>query len=149
MCRFLPTKMNRRMKQIAKEMDTLLRGIINKREKAMRAGEATEDDLLGILLKSNFNEIQEHANDKDVGMSIEEVIEECKLFYLAGEDTTRDLINWTLVLLGKYQNWQMRAREEVVTIFKNNKSDYAGLNCLKTVSILSYYRVFCSLKILT
>ncbi|XP_008386384.3 cytochrome P450 CYP72A219-like [Malus sylvestris] len=136
--RFLPTKMNRRMKQIAKEMDTLLRGIINKREKAMRAGEATEDDLLGILLKSNFNEIQEHANDKDVGMSIEEVIEECKLFYLAGEETTRDLINWTLVLLGKYQDWQMRAREEVVTIFKNNKPDYAGLKCLKIVNMILY-----------
>lgn len=135
--------MNRSMKQISNEMAICLREIINKREKAMRAGEATEDDLLGILLKSNFSEIQEHGDDKDVGMSIEEGIEECKVFYLAGEDTTKDLINWTLVLLGKHQDWQRRAREEVVQIFKNNKPDYAGLNRLKIVStILSNSRFF-------
>lgn len=134
--------MNRSMKQISNEMATCLRGIINKREKAMRAGEATEDDLLGILLKSNFSEIQEHGDDKDVGMSIEEVIEESKVFYLAVEDTTKDLINWTLVLLGKHQDWQRRGREEVVQIFKN-KPDYAGLNRLKIVStILSDSLVF-------
>lgn len=130
------------MKQISNEMATCLRGIINKREKAMRAGEATEDDLLGILLKSNFSEIQEHGDDKDVGMSIEEVIEESKVFYLAVEDTTKDLINWTLVLLGKHQDWRRRGREEVVQIFKN-KPDYAGLNRLKIVStILSNSLVF-------
>ncbi|XP_008226302.2 PREDICTED: cytochrome P450 CYP72A219-like [Prunus mume] len=136
--RFLPTKMNRSMKQISDEMAICLRGIINKREKAMRAGEATEDDLLGILLKSNFSEIQEHGDDKDVGMSIEEVIEECKVFYLAGEDTTKDLINWTLVLLGKHQDWQRRAREEVVQIFKNKQPDHAGLNRLKIVNMILY-----------
>lgn len=35
-----------------------------------------EGDLLGILKKSTFNEIQEHVNDKNVGMSIKEVMEE-------------------------------------------------------------------------
>lgn len=35
-----------------------------------------ERDLLGILMKSTFNEIQEHVNDKNVGMSIKEAMEE-------------------------------------------------------------------------
>ncbi|KAM2403317.1 hypothetical protein ACFX1X_031089 [Malus domestica] len=45
--RFVPTKMNKKMKGIDKEIGGLLMGIINKREEGIRAGEATKDDLLG------------------------------------------------------------------------------------------------------
>ena len=66
-CRFLPTKTNKRMKQISKEVHALLRAIINKREKAMEAGETANSDLLGILMESNFREIQEHQNNTKIG----------------------------------------------------------------------------------
>ena len=53
----------------------------------MKAGKtANSEDLLGILMESNFREIQEHQNNKKNGMSAKDVIEECKLFYLAGQD---------------------------------------------------------------
>ncbi|CBI22131.3 unnamed protein product, partial [Vitis vinifera] len=48
--RFLPTKSNKRMKQIRKEVNALLWGIIDKRGKAMKAGETLNDDLLVLLL---------------------------------------------------------------------------------------------------
>ncbi|CAM0907021.1 unnamed protein product [Alopecurus aequalis] len=53
---FLPTKANRRMKQINAEIERILRGIITTRENALKAGEATSDDLLGLLLESNMAE---------------------------------------------------------------------------------------------
>ncbi|KAL6201979.1 hypothetical protein ACLB2K_025690 [Fragaria x ananassa] len=60
--------------------------IINKRVQAIEAGEATKDDLLGALMESNIKDIQDHGkNNKDVGMSIEDVIEECKLSTLLGK----------------------------------------------------------------
>lgn len=81
--RFLPTQMNKRMKGIDKEIRASLKGIINKREKATEGGgEGRNDDLLGILMESNSKEIQEHGNNKNVGMSLNDVIEECKPFIL-------------------------------------------------------------------
>ncbi|KAI3466005.1 hypothetical protein Pfo_022668 [Paulownia fortunei] len=133
--RYFPTKANRRMKAISKEIQSLLRGIINQREKAMERGEIINNDLLGILMQSNLKEIREHGN-KNVGMSIEDVIEECKLFYFAGSETTSNLLVWTMVLLSKYQDWQARARKEVLQVLGKKEPTFDGLSQLKTVTMI-------------
>nr|BAL45206.1 cytochrome P450 monooxygenase [Glycyrrhiza uralensis] len=136
--RFLPTTTHRRMKKIDREIKASLKEMINKRERALKAGEATKNNLLDILLESNHKEVEEHGNNRNVGMSLEDVIEECKLFYFAGQETTSGLLVWTMVLLSRYPDWQARAREEVLQVFGNKKPDFDGLSHLKIVTMILY-----------
>ncbi|XP_047328070.1 cytochrome P450 CYP72A219-like [Impatiens glandulifera] len=132
--RFIPTKRNMRMKKIAKQIDNLLINLINKRVNALKAGESNNEDLLNILLESNF---REDKCGKMMGMTIKEVVDECKVFYFAGQETTAALLVWTMVLLAHHQEWQHRAREEVFQVFgKDNKPNFDGLNRLKIVTMI-------------
>lgn len=137
-CSYLPTKVNRRIKALNNEIHSLLKGIIGKRQKAMDKGGSNinpVNDLLGILMESNSSFSHDHHGDNNnpVGMSIDDVIEECELFYFAGSETTASLLVWTMVLLCMHPEWQTRARQEVVRVLGNSEPTFEDLNHLKTV----------------
>ncbi|XP_073029529.1 cytochrome P450 CYP72A219-like [Primulina eburnea] len=132
--RYLPTKTNRRMKEIVREVKSSILGIIEKRMKVIESEEVNSDDLLGILLESNFQEIQQHGNDS--GMTLQEVIEECRLFYIAGQETTSSLLVWTMILLSKHLDWQNQAREEVLQVLGSSTPDFQDLNHLKIITMI-------------
>ncbi|XP_052137843.1 cytochrome P450 CYP72A616-like isoform X2 [Oryza glaberrima] len=134
---YLPTKKNRRMRRINSEVESILRGIIGKRMQAIAEGESTNDDLLGLLLESNMRHADENGRSSP-GMTTEDVIEECKLFYFAGMETTSVLLTWTMVVLSMHLEWQDRAREEVLGLFGRDKPEYEGLSRLKTVTMVLY-----------
>ncbi|CAM9001406.1 unnamed protein product [Rhodiola kirilowii] len=70
-------------------------------------------------------------------LGIEEVIDECKTFYFAGKDTTANFLSWALLMLAMHQEWQYKAREEVVRVCKGSKAPTAdNLNDLKIMTLI-------------
>ncbi|GJN18306.1 hypothetical protein PR202_gb05454 [Eleusine coracana subsp. coracana] len=133
----LPTKSNRKMYQANKEIESILRGIIEKRIQAVKEGETTKDDLLGLLLESNMRHTDANGQSS-MGMTIEDVIEECKVFYFAGMETTSVLLTWTMVVLSMHPEWQDRARQEVLNLYGKNRPEFDGLSRLKIMTMILY-----------
>lgn len=115
------------------EIKDMLRGMIYKKRRAMQNGESGDGDLLGLLLQC----IEGKGNE----MTIEDVIEECKLFYFAGQETTATWLTWALILLAMHPEWQEKARQEVLQICGNKTPDADSLNRLKIVSIALLYMI--------
>ncbi|KAI7746686.1 hypothetical protein M8C21_018298, partial [Ambrosia artemisiifolia] len=124
--RFLPTKTNRRMKEINNELRSILSKVMEKK------AANPDDDLLSLLLQST------KITNGDMGMSVDEAIAECKAFYFAGQESSSNLLVWTMILLSQHQTWQAKAREDVHRVFKHNKPSYEGLSQLKVVTMILY-----------
>lgn len=124
--RFLPTANNRYRWRLKKQLHSALRRIIRK-----RAQEPPGNDLLGILMASSDKEIPGAG-----GLSVQAIVDECKTFFLAGHETTANLMTWTTMLLAIHQEWQERTREEVLNICGSRFPDAESLNSLKFVGLV-------------
>lgn len=134
----MPTKKNRRIKSLNREINSMIRNLINSKENAFRHGQSNNEDLLGLLLhSSNQNKLME-TEDKaeDKGLTVEDVIEECKQFYFAGQETTSSWLTWTMIILAMHPNWQQKAREEVLQVCGRKIPDYEAISQLKIVRVL-------------
>jgi len=110
------------------EIKNILRAMIDRKLKSMETGASKSSDLLGLLLQFTTGDNQKYR------ITIEEVIEECKLFYFAGQETTSTLLTWTLALLSMHPVWPQKAREEVLRTCGKNAPDIESIGQLKTVS---------------
>ncbi|XP_026658851.2 cytochrome P450 CYP72A219-like [Phoenix dactylifera] len=135
--RFLPTKKNKHVKHLDVQIKALLRDLIKKKELAIRMRDCRIDDLLGLMLQSNCSDQQTHVNDSRFkGLTTEEVMEECKLFYFVGHESTSVLLTWTMVLLAMNPIWQDRAREEVLKILGRSAPNFESIGELKIINII-------------
>jgi cytochrome P450 len=92
--------------------------MICRKEQAMQNEEVGNNDLLGLLLQC-----EELSNN---GMTIEDIMEECKMFYFAGKETTANLLTWTMIVLSMHPEWQEKARNEVLHICQKRTLDFSG-----------------------
>ncbi|XP_027074355.1 cytochrome P450 CYP72A616 [Coffea arabica] len=136
--RFIPTRKNRRRKSLDKNITSMLRSLIERKETLMRTGQTNTDDLLGLLLQSNDeNSLQSSPQNKNGNkMTIKEIIEECKQFYIAGQETTSSLLTWTMIILAMHPEWQEQAREEVLALCGKQHPDAKTISQLKTVTMI-------------
>ncbi|CAN1794950.1 Cytochrome P450 CYP749A22 [Linum perenne] len=111
--------------------------MIRKREEmvVIHGGEEEEDsygsDFLGLLLKAH------HEADESKKITVDDVVDECKTFYLAGHETTTSSLTWTVLLLALHSEWQDKAREQVVKLFgKDTTPTPDGISRLSILTMI-------------
>ena len=85
------------------------------------------NDFLGLLVKAHND-----ANENE-RISVDDVVDECKTFYFAGQETTNSLLAWTVLLLSIHIEWQEEARKEVLSLFGKQNPNSEGIAKLKIV----------------
>ncbi|PIA27690.1 hypothetical protein AQUCO_07600098v1 [Aquilegia coerulea] len=136
--RFIPTKKNKRRAILNKEINSQLSELIQRKLLGMNHGELGADDLLDMLLQySNHSSLHAESSDSNNGkMTIDEVIEECKLFYFAGQETSSNWLTWTMIVLAMNPTWQEKAREEVLQICGKSVPSFENLSHFKIVTMI-------------
>ncbi|KAK4423663.1 cytochrome [Sesamum alatum] len=109
-------------------------GIVRKRRDEVMTGRADSfgSDFLGSLLKAH------HEGDEKNQISADEIIDECKTFYFAGQLTTYSLLSWSMLFLAIHTDWQEKARNEVLELFGRDNPNSEGIARLKTVNMIIY-----------
>ncbi|KAA3487965.1 cytochrome P450 CYP749A22-like protein [Gossypium australe] len=106
--------------------------IIKKREEKVKLGDIDcyGTDFLGLLLKAY------HDVDENKRILVQDLIDECKTFYIAGQETINSLLSWTVLLLAIHTDWQDKAREEVIELFGHQNPHPNDLSKLHTISMI-------------
>ncbi|PPS05179.1 hypothetical protein GOBAR_AA15501 [Gossypium barbadense] len=118
--------------ELAKEIQDCVMKIAKKREDKVVNGEADSfgNDFLGLLVNAY------HDSDKNNKLSMEDLVDECKTFYFAEQDTVNALLAWTVLLLAIHGDWQDKARRDVTGIFGNQNPQPEGIAKLKTMTMI-------------
>ncbi|XP_010540137.1 PREDICTED: cytochrome P450 72C1-like [Tarenaya hassleriana] len=133
--RYLPTKFNKRLKDTGREVKSMLKAMIKTKEMAIDAADKIHDmDLLSSMLVSNSKLIKDQG--PAAGLTLDDIVGNVEQFYEAGQSATSSLFVWTLVMLCRHQDWQDRARDEVLRVFGKNEPDFDGLSHLKIVTMI-------------
>ncbi|CAD6211313.1 unnamed protein product [Miscanthus lutarioriparius] len=120
---YLPTRRNLHVRRLNKQLRSKIMSIMQARLAADGAkcggrggGGAGRGDLLGLLLEAWTPQQQQHGNNGET-LTTDEVIDECKTFFAAGQETTATLLVWAMFLLAVHPEWQHKVREEVFREF--------------------------------
>lgn len=76
------------------------------------------------------------GTQKDLVMTIDEIMDECKTFFFAGHETTSNLLTWAVFLLSINPEWQEILRKEVINVCGTDIPDADMLSRMKSVCIL-------------
>ncbi|KAM7509423.1 hypothetical protein LguiA_019876 [Lonicera macranthoides] len=119
--RFVPTKRNTRSWKLEKEIKKSLMRVIEQRRENWddEVLENGPKDLLGLMIQASTKESarkmmpESNSSPATTIITVNDIAEECKSFFFAGEQTTSNLLTWTTVLLAMHPQWQQLARDEV------------------------------------
>ncbi|KAL5863169.1 hypothetical protein ACOSQ3_000683 [Xanthoceras sorbifolium] len=131
---YLPTPSNIRIWKLDMIVKNTIRNIIKGRMNAEATGSSDGygDDILGLMIGASTM-VQSRS---DLKLKMDEIIDECKSFFFAGNETTAVLLTWTVFLLCVHPEWQSKLREEVLKELGGQIPDVDMLANLKMVNMV-------------
>nr|KYP40611.1 Secologanin synthase [Cajanus cajan] len=129
--RYLPNKSNRQIWRLEKEINSKILKLIKQRQE-----ETHEQDLLQMILAGAKNCEASDGLLSDSKSHDRFMIDNCKNIFFAGHETTAITASWCLMLLALHQDWQDRARAEVLEVCGNGAPDASMLRSLKTLTMV-------------
>lgn len=128
--RFLPSKTNREIRKLEKEINYMIRNVVKQ-----RMGTTSEKDLLQMLIEGAKD--SGDYNGVSSALSPDEfILDNCKNIYIAGHETVALTAIWGLTLLAAHPEWQARCRAEVLEICKDGLLDADMLRNMKTLGMV-------------
>ncbi|CAN1794949.1 Cytochrome P450 CYP749A22 [Linum perenne] len=114
---------------IQQEIKSIIINMVSKRKEENSTSSAT--DFLGMLLKAYTDP------DRSNSITLDDLVDECKTFYVAGHETTTSSLTWTVLLLALHSEWQDKAREQVVKLFgKDTTPTPDGISRLSILTMI-------------
>ncbi|WOL07540.1 Cytochrome P450 [Canna indica] len=134
---YIPTRRNVEKWKLDKTVRDKLTGIIQDRLDSKEFS-GYGNDLLGLMLESS-------QNKDGLTLSMDEIIDECKTFFFAGQETTAHLLTWAMFLLSTNKDWQEKLREEVLQQcgMEIPNADMLGKLKLVNMVLLETLRLYC------
>lgn len=103
----VPTPHNRAFLRGLNQLNKIIYGLINERRAQQASPEKREyDDLLQLLLDARDPDSDDAMNDKQLR-------DELITLFIAGHETTANLLAWTFYLLSQYREIEVQARAEL------------------------------------
>ncbi|CAN1323539.1 Cytochrome P450 734A6 [Linum perenne] len=142
--RFLPTKKNRERWRLEKQTRESIKALIQSNNRLIEGNKKKKDDydpknMLSLLMSPHKN-----PDGKEDKLDVEEIIEECKTFYFAGKETSANTLTWAILLLAMHQDWQTKARGEILHVCKDmGYSQHLGELKLLTMILNETLRLYC------
>nr|QNS30016.1 cytochrome P450 [Nothapodytes nimmoniana] len=129
--RYLPTKNNREIWKLEKEIKYEIVKVVR-----AQSGASREKNLLQLILEAAKNN---RDNDHDMPKNISPdkfIVDNCKNIYFAGHETTAISASWCLMLLAEYPVWQAQVRAEVLQICGDKVPDADMLRNMKVLTMV-------------
>lgn len=115
----MPRSFRSETKTTARKIRGLITGLTQARLDAIEAGEATGDMATKIMT----------TQDPQTGetFSVDEMVDQVAIFFLAGHETSASAIAWALYLLALYPEWQDQLADEAAAL----SDDFATVSKLR------------------
>ncbi|XP_038986825.1 cytochrome P450 709B2-like isoform X3 [Phoenix dactylifera] len=130
--RYIPSRRNLHRWKLERRVRNTLMHIIQGRLDSKDSSYA--NDLLGLMMESRRSNTDQERKRQILSMN--EIIDECKTFFFAGQETTSHLLTWTVLLLCTNQEWHERLREEVLRKCGTGITNADMLSKLKLVTMV-------------